>query len=262
MDSRFREDITFTGFFRKKFMVDIKQFKHFKGVYEAKIGGRTILLTRNMTPGKVVYAEFTYKDADGIEYREWNPKRSKLGAALMKDVSQIGMKENDYILYLGCSTGTTVSHVSDIIGPNGLVFALDFAPRVLRDMVFVAEDRNNIAPIMSDANKIESYAHLICEVDTVFMDIAQKNQAEIFIKNCKAFLKPGGFGLLALKARSVDVSRNPKEIFREIRTKLEKEFSVVDYRELDPFEMDHAMFVVKKKDDSALSNKDEKSVRR
>jgi len=236
-------------------MASITQFKHFKGVFETKSAGRTTLLTKNMVPGKIVYGEFLFydKDENGVktEYREWNPKRSKLGAALMKDVSQIGMKENDYILYLGCSTGTTVSHVSDIIGPNGLVFALDFAPRVLRDMVFVAEDRHNIAPIMADANKPETYAHLICEVDTVFMDIAQKNQAEIFIKNCKLFLKPGGFGLLALKARSVDVTRYPKDVFREIRAKLEREFAVVDYRELEPFEMDHAFFVIKKKDDSA-----------
>jgi len=232
-------------------MPDIKQFKHFKGVFETKNKGYNILLTKNMTPGKIVYGELLYYDKDEngnkVEFREWNPKRSKLGAALMKDVSQIGIKENDYVLYLGCSTGTTVSHVSDIVGQNGLVYALDFAPRVLRDMVFVAEDRKNIAPIMADANKPETYGHLVSEVDTVFMDIAQKQQAEIFLKNCKMFLKDGGFGLLAVKARSVDVTRNPKDIFRIIRAQLEKEMTIVDYRELDPFEMDHAMFVVKKK---------------
>jgi fibrillarin-like pre-rRNA processing protein len=242
-------------------MPAITQFKHFKGVFEMKSKGRSTLLTKNLVPGRIVYGEFLFYDNDEngnkIEYREWNPKRSKLGAALMKDVSQIGMHEGDYILYLGCSTGTTVSHVSDIVGEKGLVFALDFAPRVLRDMVFVAEDRKNIAPIMADANKPQDYAHLICEVDTVFMDIAQKNQAEIFIKNCKSFLKPGGFGLLALKARSVDVTRNPKDIFREIRAKLEKELVIVDYRELTPFEMDHAFFVVKKKDDSIAKNKED-----
>jgi fibrillarin-like pre-rRNA processing protein len=229
----------------------ITQFKHFKGVYETKNKGYTILLTKNLVPGKVVYGEFLYYDKDEtgnkVEYREWNPKRSKLGAALMKEVSQISIKENDYILYLGCSTGTTVSHVSDIVGKDGLVYALDFAPRVLRDMVFVAEDRKNIAPIMADANKPETYGHLISEVDTVFMDIAQKQQAEIFLKNCKMFLKEGGFGLLAVKARSVDVTKNPKDVFRTIRAMLEKEMTIVDYRELDPFEMDHAMFVVKKR---------------
>jgi fibrillarin-like pre-rRNA processing protein len=232
-------------------MPEIKQFKHFKGVYCIGSGNRTTLLTKNLVPGKIVYGEslFYDKDAEGnkVEYREWDPERSKLGAALMREVSQISIKENDYVLYLGCSTGTTVSHVSDIVGKNGLVYALDFAPRVLRDMVFVAEDRTNIAPIMADANKPDTYAHLISEVDTVFMDIAQKNQAEIFIKNCQLYLKEGGFGLLAVKARSVDVTRYPKDVFRQIRALLEKEMTITDYRELDPYEMDHAIFVVKKK---------------
>ncbi len=227
-------------------MSEIKQFKHFKDVFETKSRGMTIILTKNLVPGKTVYEEDTFKSGD-VEYRAWDPKRSKLGAALLKDVSQIGMKENDYVLYLGCSTGTTVSHVSDIVGKNGLVYALDFAPRVMRDMVFVAEDRGNIAPILADANKPEEYAHLVSVVDCVFMDIAQKQQAEIFIKNCRMFLKSGGFGLLALKARSMDVTRNPKDVFKQVRDQLEKEFIVADYRELAPFEMDHAMFVVKKR---------------
>jgi fibrillarin-like pre-rRNA processing protein len=231
----------------------MKQYKNFKGVYCIETGRELVLLTKNLSPGKTVYGEeFYYEKSESgkVEYRSWNPERSKLGAALMRDISQIGIKEDDYILYLGASTGTTVSHVSDIVGAKGLVFALDFAPRVLRDLVFVAQERNNVAPILGDANHPESYANQICMVDTVFMDIAQRNQTEIFIKNCKTFLKPGGFGLLALKARSVDVTRHPKEIFKQVRAALEKELTIVDYRELDPFEKDHAMFVVKKKDDA------------
>ena len=232
-------------------MADIKPFKFFKGIYEKQLDKYSIILTKNLVPGVKVYGENLYygKDENGetCEFREWVPDRSKLGAALLKNVNQIGIKESDYILYLGASSGTTVSHVSDIIGPKGLVYALDFAPRVLRDMVFVAEQRKNIAPILADANQPQSYFHLVSEVDVIFMDIAQKNQAEIFLKNCLLYLKKGGFGLLALKARSVDVTKNPKFLFKEIRDKLEKELIVVDYRELDPFEKDHAFFVCKKK---------------
>lgn len=209
-------------------------------------GRETYIYTTNLVKGQRVYGENLFREGEQ-EFREWDPKRSKLGAALKKEISQIGIKEGDYILYLGASTGTTVSHVSDIIGEKGLVFALDFAPRVLRDLVFLAESRNNIAPILADANKPETYAHLACEVDTVFMDIAQKNQVEIFLKNCKIYLKQGGFGLLTLKARSLDVTKYPKDIYKKVRTELEKEMIVVDYRELDPFEKDHALFVCKKK---------------
>jgi fibrillarin-like pre-rRNA processing protein len=220
----------------------MKQFKHFKGIYE----NREKIYTKNLNPGKRVYDEELFFDRqEEIEYRSWDPKRSKLGAALRKGVSQIGIKEGDYVLYLGASTGTTVSHVSDMVGKDGMVFALDFAPRVLRDLVFLAESRPNIAPILSDANHPERYASLISEVDTIFMDIAQKNQVEIFLKNFR-FLRKGGFGLLALKARSVDVTRNPRDILRNVRLELEKKTVLVDHRELDPFELDHGFFVCKK----------------
>jgi fibrillarin-like pre-rRNA processing protein len=232
-------------------MADIKQFKFFKGIYEKRLDRTSLLLTKNLTPGIRVYGENLHygKDENGnsVEFREWTPERSKLGAALRKDVNQIGIKEGDYVLYLGASSGTTVSHVSDIVGKDGLVYALDFAPRVLRDLVFVAEQRKNIAPILADANQPDTYMHLISRVDVVFMDIAQKNQAEIFIKNCDMYLKKGGFGLLALKARSVDVTKYPKMIFKMVRDKLDKVMIVVDYRELDPYEKDHAFYVCKKK---------------
>lgn len=224
----------------------MKQYRNFKGVYARERGRDIYIYTQSILKGQRVYGEDLFREGDQ-EFREWDPERSKLGAALKKEISQMGIKEGDYVLYLGASTGTTVSHVSDIVGEKGLVFALDFAPRVLRDLVFLAESRNNIAPILADANKPETYAHLASEVDTVFMDVAQKNQVEIFIKNCRVYLKQGGFGLLALKSRSVDVTQRPKDIYRKVREQLEKEMVVVDYRELDPYEKDHAFFVCKKR---------------
>lgn len=217
----------------------------FPGIFEDYRGKRRLLCTRNLTPGKNVYGEALIL-SQGVEYREWKPERSKLGAAVMKNVSQLGIKENDWILYLGCSTGTTVSHVSDMVGEKGLVFAVDVAPRVLRDLVFLSEKRRNIAPILEDAGKVGELAKRVSQVDVVFMDIAQKNQAEIFIKNCNAFLKKGGFGLLALKAKSIDVTRNPREMYKKVREELEKHLIVADYRELDPFQKNHAFFVCKK----------------
>jgi len=217
-----------------------------QGIYETIKGKRKALLTINLSPGKKVYDESLIKEK-GIEYRDWNPKKSKLAAAIMKGVSQIGIKPESIVLYLGCASGTTCSHVSDIVGKNGFVFAVDFAPRVMREMVFVAEQRSNIMPIMADANNTESFEKYITIVDTVFQDIAQKQQAEIFLKNCRKFLKKGGFGLLSVKARSIDVAKKPKLVFQEIREKLEKELIIVDYRTLEPFELDHCMFICKKR---------------
>jgi fibrillarin-like pre-rRNA processing protein len=223
----------------------LEQVKKFP-VYERKTD-RRMLYTKNLTPGKNYFAENLVKD-NGVEYRAWDVSRSKLGAGIKKGVSQIGLKEGDVVLYLGASHGFTPSYVSDMIGPNGFVFCLDIAPRVVRDLVFVCEERENMAPILADANHPEEYKDLVAkEVDVIFQDIAQKNQVEIFLKNCDAYLKHGGFGLLALKARSVDVTKRPKEIFNHVRKELEKHITVVDYRELEPFERDHAIFICKKK---------------
>lgn len=213
-----------------------------KGVYQIK--GQ--LATKQAIKGQSVYGERLVK-WDDVEYRLWDPKRSKLGAAIKKGISQIGIKPESKVLYLGCSTGTTVSHVGEMVGENGTVFALDHAPRVMRDLLFTIEKRKNIFPIMGDASKPQAYAELVEPVDVVFMDISQRNQSEIFLKNCMAFLKPGGFGLLALKSRSVDISKPPKVIYEQTRKELEKHVTIVDYKELDPYEIDHAFFVVKKK---------------
>jgi fibrillarin-like pre-rRNA processing protein len=219
----------------------MKQYKQFKGVYEE----RGKLFTKSLVRGSV-YGEKT-AFIEGEEYREWVAERSKLCAGLLKGISQIGIKPDTTVLYLGSGSGTTPSHVSDLIGANGFIFALDFAPRVVRDMWFLAERRRNMAPLLADANHPERFSSLICSVDVIYMDIAQRNQVEIFLKNCDMFLKQGGFGVLCLKARSVDVTRKPKDIYREVRSSLERHTTIVDYAELEPYEKDHAMFVIKKK---------------
>jgi fibrillarin-like pre-rRNA processing protein len=203
------------------------------------------IYTKNLVPGKKVYDESLVK-ISGVEYRTWSPEKSKLGAAIIKGVSQIGIRPGSTVLYLGASTGTTISHVSDIIGKEGFVFGVEFAPRVARELVFLAEERPNIAPILGDANKPMEYSDRCFLVDVVFQDIAQKNQVEIFMKNVDLFLKKGGFGLLAIKARSIDVSKKPKAVFKEVRTLLDKRITIVDYKELAPYEKDHCFFVVKK----------------
>lgn len=209
-------------------------------VYE----NRKQLFTKNLVPGFRNYDEKLVKD-DNTEYRSWDANKSKLAAAILKGVTNIGIRKGSIVLYLGCSTGTTPSHVSDIIGEKGFLFGLDSAPRVLRDFVFLCEKRKNMTALLEDANHPEDYKERVCKVDIVYQDIAQRNQVEIFLKNSKMFLKKGGYGLLALKSRSIDVTKKPKQIFRQVMEELEKETKVIDYRILEPFEKDHAMFIVK-----------------
>lgn len=208
------------------------------------IDGKT-LYTRSSK--KQAFFDERIVDRKGVYFREWNPERSKLAAGLIKGVSQIGLKEGSIVLYLGAAHGYTPSFVSDIVGKHGFVFALDFAPEVVRDLVPLCEQRDNMAPILASANHPEEYKELVTMVDVVYQDIAQKDQVNIFLKNCNEFLKKDGFGLLALKSRSIDVTKNPKEIYKQVWKDLEKNITVVDHRILDPMQKDHALFIVKKK---------------
>ena len=212
-------------------------------LFELHTDGRRIY-TKSLLPGKTHFEEKTIRSA-GEEFREFDPTRSKLAAMAAKGCTNIGIRKNDIILYLGCSHGYTCSFLSDVVGREGLIFGIDPAPRVMRDFVFLSKERTNLIPILADANHPEEYIRRVCQADIVYQDIAQRNQEDIFIRNCKLFLKKGGYGLLAIKARSIDIKRRPKDLFEEIRRNLEKVFTVIDYRVLDPFEKDHCMIIVK-----------------
>ena len=202
------------------------------------------LYTLNSTPNVQVFDEELLV-VDGKEYRSWNPTRSKLAAAILKGLTQLPVLSSSRILYLGAAHGYTPSFLSDIAF-NGTIVAIDPAPRVVRDLVFTSEKKKNILPLLADANHPETYYNVSGAVDIVYQDVAQKNQVEIFLKNCSLLLKPGGFGMLALKARSIDVVQNPQGIFLEAKRELEKKLKVLDYRLLGPLQKDHAFFLCQK----------------
>ena len=220
----------------------IKPHKIFEIYQEAR--GKKIF-TKSILPEETHFDERIVREGKE-EYREFNPRRSKLAAMIMKGCTNAGIRKDDVVLYLGVSHGYTASFVSDIVGKDGLICGIDPAPRVVRDLVFLSEKRKNIVPILANANHPKEYLGRVCAADIVYQDISQKNQAEIFIKNCNLFLKKGGYGLLAVKARSIDIKKRSKDIFVSIRKQLEKVFTVIDYKILEPFEKDHCMIIVKK----------------
>jgi fibrillarin-like pre-rRNA processing protein len=208
-----------------------------------KTGRHDTMWTKNAYPG-LVHFEEERRIFDGVEYREFSPYRSKLAAAIANGIGQIGLREGSTVLYLGASHGYTPSFVADIVGKDGTIFAIDIAPRVVRDLYFLSEQRKNIIPLLDNCNHPENYAPLVTAVDIVYQDISQRNQVEIFVKNLR-FLKKGGFGLLAVKARSIDVAKKPALIYKEVGEALEKVAMIVDKRELDPYEKDHCLFIIK-----------------
>lgn len=196
------------------------------------------IATINILPGIKVYGEKLIK-IDNIEYRIWNPTRSKVCAAILNGIKELPVKKGSKILYLGASTGTTVSHISDIIGIDGLIYAIEFAERVFRELIKLSTKRKNIVPILTDARKPEDY-DWIEEVDLVYCDIAQPDEVEIAIRNAKEFLKKQGYLMIAIKSQSIDVTKSPKEVYKNEIEKLKKNgFEVIDSKELEPYEKDH-----------------------
>ena len=196
------------------------------------------IATINILPGIKVYGEKLIK-IDNIEYRIWNPTRSKACAAILNGIKELPVKKGSKILYLGASTGTTVSHISDIIGIDGLIYAIEFAERVFRELIKLSTKRKNIVPILTDARKPEDY-DWIEEVDLVYCDIAQPDEVEIAIRNAKEFLKKQGYLMIAIKSQSIDVTKSPKEVYKNEIEKLKKNgFEVIDSKELEPYEKDH-----------------------
>jgi fibrillarin-like rRNA methylase len=166
-----------------------------------------------------------------------------LAAAILKGLSVLTIEPGSRVLYLGAASGTTVSHVSDIVGKNGIVYAVEFAQRSFRDLVSnVCRDRSNVTPIFADARLPQKYRSLVSDVECIYCDIAQPDQARILVENAEAFLKSKGSFLIAIKARSIDVAEDPSTIFRQEAEFLKtKRYNVMESVRLDPFELDHAM---------------------
>lgn len=211
-------------------------------VKQIKVNGIREYATPNLVRGLTVYGEKLVK-LDDEEYRIWDPFRSKLAAAMRKGLRDFPLKYGDKVLYLGASTGTTVSHVSDLIGNKGLVFAVEPAVRVARELIEnVASKRKNVIPIIQDARRPESYFSVFGNVDLVYCDIAQSDQTEIAIKNCNNFLKKEGILLIVIKTRSIDVTMSPHSVVVRESEKLRKNnFHINQTINLDPFDKDHAL---------------------
>lgn len=208
------------------------------GIYKEK----NRIFTENLCPGHKVYNERLLK-SKGKEYRSWNPYRSKLAAAILNGFD-FSIKSDNKILYLGAATGTTVSHFSDII-KDGLAYSIESSPVAVKKLLQLSEKRKNIIPILNDAFHPDRYSSIVSNVDLIYQDISQRNQAEIFISNVERYLKKNGIGILMVKARSIDVSLKPKEAYDLVCLKLKNNgLKIKEIIDLSPYEKDHTAILV------------------
>jgi fibrillarin-like pre-rRNA processing protein len=215
--------------------------KNVDAISYINVNGKEHIATINLLKGITLYGEKLIS-RNGNEYRTWDPFRSKLAAAYIKGL-EFDFLNVKNILYLGASTGTTVSHLSDIIGYSGKVFAVESSTRVARELISnVSSKRTNVIPIIEDARKPRSYFSIYDKMDLVYCDIAQPDQTTIAIDNCKIYLKEGNPILLVIKTRSIDVTMSPKNVISQEIKKLESNsFEIKQNIDLEPFDKDHAM---------------------
>ncbi|CEM00001.1 unnamed protein product [Vitrella brassicaformis CCMP3155] len=225
--------------------VIIEPHRH-AGVFMAK-GKADALVTRNLVPGESVYGEkrmAVEQEGEKIEYRVWNPFRSKLGATILGGVEHMPIKPGSKVLYLGAASGTTVSHVSDMVGESGVVYAVEFSHRSGRDLTNMAKKRPNIIPIVEDARFPLRYRMLVGMVDAIFADVAQPDQARIVALNAEMFLKEGGGYVISIKANCVDSTAKPEVVFAAEVDKLKKaQCKPREQITLEPYHRDHAVVI-------------------
>ena len=221
----------------------VEPHARFSNVY---VSENKALCTKNYCPGTSVYGEKKVTINEGEtnrEYRVWNPYRSKLAASIYNGIEQTYVKEGARVLYLGAASGTTVSHVSDIVGTSGVVYAVEFSLRCGRDLEEMSKKRNNIVPIIDDARHPWKYRMLISGfVDAIFMDVAQPDQSRILALNAKYFLKPMGGFAVSIKSSCIDSTEKPEVVFAsEVKNLRKESLKPKEQVTLEPFERGHAM---------------------
>ena len=229
--------------------VVVKPHPRFKGIYWALFENESKkLATENLSLGRAVYGERLIKYRD-VEYRLWDPYRSKLAASIMNGLETVPLLPTHKVLYLGAASGTTASHVSDIVGEKGHVYCVEFAARSIRELVDnVCAFRSNMSPILADARLPEQYATIVGRVDEIYCDIAQPEQARILADNADAFLVSKGWAMFAIKSQSIDVTKEPTQVYeQEIETLKTRGFKVGQIVNLEPYDKAHVMIVAQRK---------------
>lgn len=200
--------------------------------------------TKSMNPGEAVYGEDLVEEGEE-EYRKWDTGRSKIAAAFKNGLETFPFEEGSKVLYLGAAQGTTSSHLSDVVKPSGVLYLVEFSERAVRDLLNVCERRGNMVPILADARKPDEYPW-VEDVDAIYEDVAQPDQVNILRRNSDKFLKEGGYVVVAVKARAIDVTKDPEKIYRDVEDRLEEDFKILETVELDPLEKDHCLIVARK----------------
>jgi fibrillarin-like pre-rRNA processing protein len=226
--------------------INIRSHPKYSNVYISGTSQNLRLYSKNLVPGNSVYGEnLVY--FKGEEYREWDPFRSKLAAMILEKPSVDFLSKKMKCLYLGASSGTTISHLSDIIS-EGIIFGVEFSERSMRQLIQNTNNRINVIPILGDANFPERYANSIfTPIDIIYQDVAQPNQAQIAVENGNYYLKEGGTLIIAIKSQSISSVQKSEKIYMQEKKVIEKAgYKIIENLNIHKYAANHIIFTVQK----------------
>ncbi|MFX0139372.1 MAG: fibrillarin-like rRNA/tRNA 2'-O-methyltransferase [Candidatus Hodarchaeota archaeon] len=226
--------------------IEIRNHPKFYNVFISGPQDKLRLYTKNLVIGRRVYGE-KLTNYRGIEYREWDPFRSKLAALILENPITNFFSDNLNCLYLGASSGTTISHLSDIIH-SGIIYGVEFAERSMRQLIQNVSNRTNIVPILADARFPENYTkYIFTDIDLIYQDVAQPRQAEIALKNCNYYLKNTGILIIAIKSQSIDSIQKSENIYAQEKKILERAgYKIIESVNINKYAANHIILIVKK----------------
>ena len=183
---------------------------------------------------------------NGKRYSIWNPYMSKLAAAIINGMEIFPILKKTKILYLDPTTEKTVKHISNIVGINGKIFVVrDVMKNSKNFLEQIVKNRSNIFTIVPDKTNPARLTGMTETVDVIYIDIAEHNQTEIAIQNCKNHLRIGGFLMLIVPTKNIDFTSNPSKKNQEERKKLQTSFDIIQEINLTDFFKEYSMVIAK-----------------
>lgn len=225
---------------------NIRPHPKFVNVFISGSSEKLKVYTKNLDKGNVIYGEKIILKMDE-EFRLWDPYRSKLAALILRGTQKIYLERKTTCLYLGAASGTTISHISDIVS-NGLIFGVEISERSLRQLIQNTSSRKNIIPILGNALNPQEYSMLIYKpVDLIYQDVSHPDQANIAIRNANLYLKEGGKIILFIKSQSIKSTVKSKEIFQnELNTLKSANLKVLEKINIDSYAGGHLGVILEK----------------
>ena len=185
-------------------------------------------------------------EMNGKQYSIWNPYMSKLAAAIINGIEIFPILKKTKILYVDPATEKTVKHISDIVGINGKIFVVRNIIKNSKNFLEqIAKNRSNIFTIIPDKTNPARLTGMTETVDVIYIDIAEHNQTEIAIQNCKNHLRIGGFLMLIVPTKNIDFTSNPSKKNQEERKKLQTSFDIIQEINLTDFFKEYSMVIAK-----------------